>query len=81
MSIKNIYKEVEDKKKNEVENNDVVTMELDEFVEEHQCLVKCLREGTREELLAMADKQEEELEKELEDRGMTEDDFEEEEGD
>lgn len=75
--IKEVYKEVEKEKDNEVEDNKV-TMKLCDFVKEHQKLPKILREGTREELLAEANEQEEELEKELKSRGLSEEDFEEE---
>lgn len=61
MAIKDLYKEVEEEKKNKVKPK-VVTMGIKEFCEEHKELIKVLREGSREELLAMADKQEEELE-------------------
>jgi hypothetical protein len=57
--INEVYKEVE---KNKVKGPKVVTMKLCDFIEEHECLIKTLREGSREELLAEAEKQEEELE-------------------
>ena len=60
MAIKDLYKEVEKEKKNKVKPK-VVTMEIDDFIEEHKELIRVLREGTKEERLAMADKQEEEL--------------------
>jgi hypothetical protein len=59
MAIKDIYKEVE---KNKVKGPKVVTMKLCDFVEEHKELIRVLREGSREELLAEAKEQEEELE-------------------
>jgi len=61
MAIKDLYKEVEKKKKNEVED-DVVTMSTEEFCSEHKHLIKVLRTGTKEEREAEAKKQEEELE-------------------
>lgn len=54
-----MVKEVMDKK-----DKKMVYMSLKDFVDEHKELIKCLREGSREELLAMADEQEEELEEE-----------------
>lgn len=59
MELKKIYKEVEEEKKNKPK---VVTMKIDEFIEEHKKLIKILREGSQEELLEEAEKQEEELE-------------------
>ena len=61
--IKEVYKEVE---KNKVKGPKVVTMKLCDFIEEHEGLIEVLREGSREELLAEAEKQEEELEEYLE---------------
>ena len=60
MAIKDIYKEVENEKKNEVKPK-VVTMDIDDFIEEHKKLVKLLRTGTKAQLLAEADEQEKEL--------------------
>lgn len=71
MLIKDIYKEVENEKKNKPKSK-VVTMEIEEFCKEHKNLIKILRTGSREELLAEADKQEEELE-EYEDNEEEED--------
>lgn len=66
MALNTIYKEVEKEKKNKPKKTSV-SMDLDDFIEEHKCLIKVLREGSREELLTEAKKQEEELEEYLED--------------
>ncbi len=60
MAIKDLYKEVEAKKKNEVED-DVVTMSAEEFCDEHRHLIKVLRSGDKKMLEAEAKKQEAEL--------------------
>ena len=60
--IKEVYKEVEE---NKVKGPKVVTMKMCDFIEEHESLIKILREGSREELLAEAEKQEEELESKI----------------
>ncbi len=78
MALKDIYKKIENNKKNEVKGKEMYSMPLDEYIEEHKCLIKTLREGSREELLAEAEKQEEELEECLEEHGMSKDDIEEE---
>lgn len=62
MALKELYKEKEEEKKNKVSEKKNVTMKLEDFIEEHKKLIKILREGSREELLAEAEKQEEELE-------------------
>lgn len=72
--LKNLYNETENEKKNKVKEKEVYTMPLDEFISEHKDLIKVLREGTRDELLAMAKQQEEELEECLEEHGMSEED-------
>lgn len=72
MALKDVYKEVESEKKNKVKGPASYSMPLDEFIEEHKRLIKILREGSREELLAEAKKQEEELEECLEEHGMDE---------
>ena len=71
MAIKEIYEEVEKDKKNKVKGKEEYSMPLNEFIDEHKKLIKILREGKREELLAEADNQEEELEECLEDHGMS----------
>jgi len=60
MAIKDLYKEVEKKKKNEVED-DVVTMSTEDFCAEHRNLIKVLRSGDKKMLEAEAKKQEAEL--------------------
>jgi hypothetical protein len=75
MAIKDLYKEVENEKMNKVRESEIYSMPLDEFIEEHKCLIKTLREGSREELLAEAEKQEEELEECLKEHGMEADDM------
>ncbi len=62
MSIKDLYKEVEKNKENEIKNKKY-SMSIDDFIKEHKCLIKTLREGSREELLLEAEKQEKELKK------------------
>lgn len=59
--LKDTYKKIEDTKANTPKSKDV-TMPIEEFCKEHKNLIKILREGSREELLAEAEKQEEELE-------------------
>lgn len=81
MEIKKLYKEAEMEKKNKVMDKKMHSMPLDEFIEEHTKLPKLLREGSREELLAEANKQEEELEKCLKDHGMSAEEDEEEDDD
>ena len=54
-----VAEEVEEKVEEDVEEYE---MDKTEAIEEHENLVKVLREGSREELLAEAEKQEEELE-------------------
>ena len=75
MAIKDLYKEVENKKENEVKDN-VVTMSQDDFIEEHKNLIKVLRSGDKKAQEAEAMKQEKELQEEV---GETSDDDEEEE--
>ena len=67
MGLKNIYSKVEEEKKNKVIPK-IVTIPIKDFIEEHKCLIKTLREGSREELLAEAEKQEEELEEYLDEK-------------
>jgi len=60
--IKEVYKEVEEEKENEVEDDDTVTMSIEDFCDEHRNLIKVLRSGDKKMLEAEAKKQEEELE-------------------
>lgn len=76
--LNDVYKGVEDKKSNTTKDKKEVSMEWDEFCEEHFCLIKTLREGSREELLAEAEKQEEELEEKCKEMGVDYDSLEEE---
>ena len=69
--LNNIYSEVE---KARVKGKDVVTMDIMEFIDEHEELIKVLKEGTREELLAMAEEQEEEMEECKKEHGIDEED-------
>ena len=67
MALNDVYSEVEAEKANKVDSLDGIKLESQhEFIEEHRYLIKTLREGSREELLACAEEQEEELEKFLE---------------
>lgn len=70
MMLKNLYNEAENEKKNKIKEKQVHTMSLDEYISEHQELIKVLREGSRDELLVMAKKQEEELGECLKENGM-----------
>lgn len=72
MALNDVYKEVENEKKNKVSEPTSYSMPISEFIDEHKRLIKILREGSREELLAEAKKQEEELEECLEEHGMDE---------
>ena len=58
--ISEVYNETQ---QNKVKDSKTYSMPMDEFVNEHTRLIKILREGSREELLAEAESQEEELEK------------------
>lgn len=60
--INEIYEEIEHDKSNRPKGKKEIKMEYKDFCEEHKRLIKVLREGSREELLAEAEKQEEELE-------------------
>jgi len=73
MSIKKIYSEVESEKKNKIKEK-MAYMSLEEFIKEHKNLIEVLKEGSREELLAEAEKQEDELEKCLKKHGIEEED-------
>jgi len=72
MSIKKIYNQIEEDKQNQVQDDSMeIKMPIDEFVQEHEDLIEILREGSREELLAEADKQEQELEEKKKEYGIT----------
>jgi hypothetical protein len=64
MAIKDLYKEAEDEKENEVDD-DVVTMPMADYVKEHIHLIKVLRNGDKKALEAEAVKQEKEMADEL----------------
>jgi len=68
-SIKQVYKDVENGKKNQVKS-DTVTMDLQDFIDEHEELVKILRSGSKEELLKEASDQEKELLEEKKKHGV-----------
>lgn len=70
MALNDVYKEVESDKKNKVSDPNSYSMPLEEFIDEHKRLIKILKEGSREELLAEAKKQEDELEECMEEHGM-----------
>ncbi len=70
MALKDIYKKVEDTKANTPKDGNNVSMDWAEFVDEHLCLIKVLREGSREELLAEAKEQEEELKEKCKEYGV-----------
>jgi hypothetical protein len=70
MALKDTYKEVEDEKKNKVKEDEVYTMDLDDFISEHKKLIKILRGGVRADLLAEAKSQEAELKECLDEHGM-----------
>lgn len=61
-TIKDVYKKIEEEEENTPKSKKMFTMPMDKFCEEHKRLIEVLREGSREELLAEAEKQEEELE-------------------
>jgi hypothetical protein len=58
--IKEVYKEAEEESENEVKD-DSITMSREDFVSEHENLIKILRSGDKKALNAEADKQEKEL--------------------
>lgn len=66
--INEIYNEG---KENKVKGREMKSMPLEEFYHEHLRLCKVLLEGSREELIAEYERQHEELEKCLEEHGMT----------
>ena len=61
--IKEVYKEVEEEKENEVDDAEI-SMTIDDFIEEHTNLIKILRSGDKKALEAEARKQEKELKEE-----------------
>jgi hypothetical protein len=64
MSLNQVYGKGKDKS--------VVTMDIQEFIDEHKNLIEILREGSREELLAEAEEQENELDECMKEHGITE---------
>lgn len=68
--INEIYKEVETEKEKEPKGKKKVSMDWEEFADEHLCLIKTLREGSREELLAEAKEQEDELKEKCKEYGV-----------
>lgn len=70
MSIKQVYNQVEQDKMNAVKGKPSISIDLQEYIDEHKELIKVLREGSREELLAEAEDKEEELEQCLADHGL-----------
>ena len=61
--IKEVYSQVEKEKKNKVDDTKI-SMNRDDFIEEHVNLVKILRSGDKKSLEAEAKKQEKELKEE-----------------
>lgn len=78
MAIKDIYKEVENEKKNEVKDS-VIKMDREDFISEHKNLIKILRSGDKKAQEAEAVKQEKELADEIGNDMEDEDEDEEEE--
>lgn len=58
--LKEVYKKVEEEKKNEVASSDI-TMSREDFISEHKNLIKVLRSGDKKAQEAEAVKQEKEL--------------------
>ena len=58
--LKEVYKKVEEEKKNEVKSSDI-SMSREEFISEHKHLIKVLRSGDKKAQEAEAVKQEKEL--------------------
>jgi translation initiation factor 2B subunit (eIF-2B alpha/beta/delta family) len=75
---KKISEVYEDAQKNKVKGSNKVTMDFDEFVEEHLELIKVLTRGSREELIHEAEEQKEELCKYAKEYGYSYEDLEEE---
>ena len=79
--LKEVYKKVEEEKKNEVKSSSI-TISREDFISEHKRLIKVLRSGDKKAQEAEAAKQEKELleetgesaEQEDEEEGETEDD-------
>lgn len=76
MAIKDLYKEVETEKKNQVKDSSVITMSREDYISEHKNLIKVLRSGDKKALEAEAAKQEKEMEDKVGD--MVEDEMEDE---
>jgi len=58
--LKEIFRKVEDEKKNEVKSSSI-TMSREDFISEHKTLIKVLRSGDKKAQEAEAAKQEKEL--------------------
>jgi len=58
--IKEVYKEVEEEKENEVDDSEI-SMSKEDFIAEHTNLIKVLRSGDKKALEAEAKSQEKEL--------------------
>jgi hypothetical protein len=58
--LKEVYKKVEEEKKNEVKSSNI-TMSREDFISEHKNLIKVLRSGDKKAQEAEAAKQEKEL--------------------
>jgi hypothetical protein len=58
--LKEVYKKVEEEKKNEVKSSSI-TMSREDFISEHKTLIKVLRSGDKKAQEAEAAKQEKEL--------------------
>lgn len=71
MAIKDLYNEAKSESSNKVKSTDMYEMPLQEFIDEHMELIKTLREGSREELLAEAKDQEDELKECLKEHNLT----------
>lgn len=70
MALKNIYNEIENESKNKIKDKNMVSMPFSDFCEEHLELIKTLRQGTREELIAEAQEQEDELKAKCKELGV-----------
>lgn len=73
--LKDVYKKVEEEKKNEVKSSNI-SMSREDFISEHKNLIKVLRSGDKKAQEAEAAKQEKEL---MEETGETEQEDEEDE--
>jgi len=73
--LKEVYKKVEEEKKNKVKSSNI-SMSREDFISEHKNLIKVLRSGDKKAQEAEAAKQEKEL---MEETGETEQEDEEDE--